>query len=113
MTGEMWKNKLSFRVVLNKADKLRESGAQVGVGGVSSGFFVPTMVSGILGFSAPVSFTPAPAAVSMAPTPVVEYGCGRVHNARAVAVIAAPASVVVHRASVCRVIRGIRVLFGR
>ena len=82
------------------------------------------MFSGLLGFSAPVSLTSAPAAVSMAPAPVVEYGCGRVHNARAcrvrdtssfvparaVAVIAAPASVVVHRASVCRVIRGIRVL---
>ena len=41
------------------------------------------MFSGILGFSAPVSLTPAPAAVSMVPAPVVEYGCGRVHNARA------------------------------
>ena len=53
------------------------------------------MFSGLLGFSAPVSLTPAPAAVSMTPAP---------------AVIAAPASVVVHRASVCRVIRGTRVL---
>ena len=53
------------------------------------------MFSGLLGFSAPVSITPAPAAVSVTPAPVV---------------IAAPASVVVHRASACRVKRGTRVL---
>ena len=78
-----------------RSHKLHESGAQVGVGCVSSGFFVPTMFSGLLGFSAHVSITPAPAAVSVTPAP---------------AVIAAPASVVVHRATVCRVIRGTRVL---
>ena len=56
------------------------------------------MFSGLLGFSAPVSITPAPAAVSVTPAP---------------AVIAAPASVVVHRASACRVICGNRVLAWR
>ena len=56
------------------------------------------MFSGLLGFSTPVSITPASAAVSVTPAP---------------AVIAAPASVVVHRASACRVICDNRMLVWR
>ena len=70
--------------------------AQVGVGCVSSGFFVPTMFSGLLGFSAPVSIAPAPAAVPVTPAPAV-----------------ITASAVVHRASACSVICGNRVLVWR
>ena len=103
MTGEMWKNKPPFPVVLNKAvsdDIARQCKHYIRRGVINFVSLVlqlvciiwilwPTMFSGLLGFSAPVSLTP----VSMAPAPVVEYGCGRVHNA-----------------SACRVKRGTRVL---
>ena len=96
----MWKNKPPFRVVLNKAvsdDIARQCKHYTRRGVINFVSLVLKLVwvvyhldslcqpcfSGLLGFSAPVSLTPAPAAVSMAPAPMVEYGCGRVHNARA------------------------------
>ena len=46
--------------------------AQVGMGCIVSGFFVPTMFPGFLGFSAPVSVTPALVVIAV-PATVVEY----------------------------------------
>ena len=117
VTGETWKNKPSFRVVLNKADKLRESGAQVGEvvyhrDSLCQPCFRVSSVSQHLCLSRQHQQQCPWRQRPWWSTAVVEYITPElvVFATPAVAVITAPASVVLHRASVCRVIRGIGVL---
>ena len=134
VTGEMWKNKPSFRVVLNKAvsdDIARQCKHYTRRGVINFVSLVLKLVRYVyhLDSLCQPCFRVSLVSQHLCPsrqhqqqcpwrqrpwwsTAVVEYITPElvVFATPAVAVIAAPASVVVHRASVCRVIRGIRVL---